>query len=370
MTELLKNVYSESFFEMLSKQIKAEILEFNEKQFTNEIFFEEWERLELKQRMTHIAKVLRTHLNQDYSIAVNQICSIIDRHKREHSNGFNFEFMLFPEFVQLFGLEDFENSIAAIERITQFTSCEFVVRHFIVKYPQEMILQMQNWANHRHHYVRRLSSEGMRTRLPWAIGVKELKDNPQHILPILEKLILDESDWVRKSVSNSLNDLSKDYPEMVISFIKKWKDHSEKIDKALKHGSRTLLKQGNFEILAVFGVNSLAKIELTNFKLRTEKISFGESINFHFELKNLDDTDIYTRIEYNVYFLRKNGFYKSKVFKISEKNLAKNAKISIEKAHSFKEISTRKYYEGKQKIALIINGVERQVFDFFLLKKK
>ncbi len=366
MAELLKNVYSETFFEMLSKQIKAEILEFDENKFTEEIFFDGWETLELKQRMTHIAQVLRTHLNKDYSLAVNQICSIIDRHKREYSNGFNFEFMLFPEFVQLFGLEDFPNSIASIERITQFTSCEFVVRHFIVKYPQEMILQMQSWANHPHHYVRRLASEGMRTRLPWAIGVKELKDNPQHILPILEKLILDESDWVRKSVSNSLNDLSKDYPEMVITFIKKWKNHSEKIDKALKHGSRTLLKKGNLEILSVFGVNSLAKIELANFNLNSPKISFGEAIDFQFELKNLDDKDIYTRIEYKVYFLRMNGIYNSKVFKISEKNLVKNSKILIVKAHSFKEISTRKYYEGKQKIALIINGVESDLLEFEL----
>ncbi len=112
MAELLKNVYSKSFFEMLSKQIKAEILEFNEKQFTKEIYSEEWDSLELKQRMTHIAKVLRTHLNHDYALALKQICSIIDRHKREHPNGFNFEFMLFPEFVQLFGLEDFKISLS------------------------------------------------------------------------------------------------------------------------------------------------------------------------------------------------------------------------------------------------------------------
>ncbi|MES2589015.1 MAG: DNA alkylation repair protein [Bacteroidota bacterium] len=366
MAELLKHVYSKFFFEMLSKQIQAEILDFNEKQFMKEIFSKEWESYELKQRMTHIAKVLRNHLHKDYPSALNQICSIIDRHKREHPNGFNFEFMLFPEFVQLFGLDDFKNSVLAIEKITQFTSCEFVVRHFIVKFPDEMILQMQNWANHEHHYVRRLASEGMRTRLPWAIGVRVLKENPKHILPILERLITDESDWVRKSVSNSLNDLSKDYPLLVIDFTKKWINKTEKIDKALKHACRTFLKQGNLEVLNLFGVNSSAKIELLEIKC-AKKVQMGETLEFQFSVENKEQSDVFIRLEYKIYFLRQNGIHNSKVFKISEKTLSFASKIEVKKLHSFKAISTRKYYPGKQKIAFIVNGKESESFEFLLM---
>jgi hypothetical protein len=45
----------------------------------------------------------------------------------------------------------------------------------------------------------------------------------------------------------------------------------------------------------------------------------------------------------------------------------KKSSSIIEKTHSFKLITTRKYHSGNQKIAVIINGKESQALDFTLL---
>jgi 3-methyladenine DNA glycosylase AlkC len=368
MAEPLKNIYSEKFFEAFSEILADEITSFDKHKFSKEIFSSNWHELELKQRMTRIAQVLRKHLDPNYKKSLEQICSIIDKQRRNHSNGFNFEFMFFPEFIQLFGLEDFENSINAIEKVTQYTSCEFVVRHFLNSYPEEMSKQMFAWSGHKHHYVRRLASEGMRTKLPWAVKVNHLSTEPEKILPLLEKLIEDEAEWVRKSVANSLNDLSKDIPDLVIEFAQKWTNKSTEINKVLKHGLRTLLKQGNVEALKLFGLNADSKVELVECQIVANKVQIGEHLEFQFELKNLEENPIQIRLEYRIYFLRENGTLFPKTFKISERSLAAFEIHKNSKRHSFKPITTRKYKTGLHKVALIVNGKELVVKKFRLIK--
>lgn len=54
------------------------------------------------------------------------------------------------------------------------------------------------WSTHKHPTVRRLSSEGSRRRLPWAMAIPALKKNPARIIPILENLKNDPSESVRR----------------------------------------------------------------------------------------------------------------------------------------------------------------------------
>ncbi len=64
--------------------------------------------------------------------------------------------------------------------------------------------------------------------------------DPTPILPILEALIDDDEDYVRRSVANSLNDIAKDHPDLVADFVER---HAEGASKnrlwLLKHASRT-----------------------------------------------------------------------------------------------------------------------------------
>ncbi|MBK7697724.1 MAG: DNA alkylation repair protein [Saprospiraceae bacterium] len=58
--------------------------------------------------------------------------------------------------------------------------------------------------------------------------MKQFVLDPNPIIPVLELMMEDDSEYVRKSVANNLNDISKDHPEVVINLIKKWKDASKK----------------------------------------------------------------------------------------------------------------------------------------------
>ncbi len=366
MAELLKHRYSEAFFELLCAELAAEIPGFNQTDFLKQVFSKEWENYELKERMTHIAQCLKPVFHPDYRQAVQQINALIARHRREHPNGFNFEFMFFPEFVQRFGLDDFETSVAAMEQITQFTSCEFAVRHFLLRYPEKMVKQMQHWASHPHSYVRRLASEGLRTRLPWAIKVPLLFDNPQLILPVLDQLVNDESEWVRRSVANSLNDLNKDFPQLAIAFTRKWKDHSPEVNQALKHGMRTLLKQGHPEVLPLFGIATDIPGLHTEFALGNDRVALGKELEFSLKITSREESPLFLRLEYRLYFLRQNGKHNAKTFKISEKNITSHEALQISKKHSFKAITTRAYYPGEHFISLVVNGNEREKTAFLI----
>lgn len=366
MAEPLKAIYSEQFFASYLKDVKCLLPDFKENLFVQQIFSEDWGQKELKQRMMHIAFVLRNFLDPSYPKAIQQIIDLIQIHRSDKSNGFNFECMFYPEFVSNFGLDDLESSVYAMEYITQFTSCEFAVRHFLNTYPEQMITQMQAWSKHPHAYVRRLASEGMRTKLPWAIKVPILVNEPQHIHPILETLVNDESEWVRKSVANNLNDLSKDFPDFVKDFTKKWMNHSDEVNKVLKHACRTMLKKGDMECLELFGVSHNTAIDLRNFKVLTPTLNIGDSLSFEFQLENKGNEDVLLRIEYFIYFLRGKLAHYPKIFKISEKTLKGNSTQTIQKSHSFKEITTRKYYPGEHFISVVINGRESEKITFKL----
>ncbi|RYZ28409.1 MAG: DNA alkylation repair protein, partial [Chitinophagaceae bacterium] len=222
MAEPLKNIYSPTFFEHFTATIKPVLPKFRKQQFLNQVFDTEWEAKALKQRMRHIATVLADHLPGSYAQQVDLIIRLIEQLK---SNGAKagFEYMFFPDFVEQYGLADVKTSLRAMETITQFISCEFAIRPFLLKYPKEVMAQMLTWSLNPHDHVRRFSSEGCRPRLPWAMAIPQFKKDPSPILSILQNLKADQSLFVRKSVANNLNDIAKDHPETVVGLVKGWK---------------------------------------------------------------------------------------------------------------------------------------------------
>ncbi len=317
--------------------------------------------------MKHTSLVLRSFFPDDFVKTAKLIEKIVKHLKQRNIKEGSLEFMFLPDYIETYGINHYKASINLMEIVTQFTSCEFAVRPFIIKYGDTMLQQMHQWSLHSSHHVRRLASEGSRPRLPWAIALPELKKDPIPILPILENLKNDPSEYVRRSVANSLNDISKDNPAIVIATAKKWRGKSKETDALLKHGSRTLLKQGNAEILKSFGLTFNEKILTRQFKILTLQVKVGSSLVFCFSIQNSDKKSFNVRIEYAIYYLQNNGQYAKKVFKISERQLQPLEKIDIARKQSFRIITTRKFYPGQQKLSLIINGQESKPRMFELL---
>jgi len=179
----------------------------------------------------------------------------------------------------------------------------------------------------------------------------------------LELLKDDTSKYVRKSVANNINDISKDHPDIVIDLTKKWIDKNKECDALLKHGCRTLLKNSNQEALKLFGFFCVENVTVKDFTI-SKNVNLGEELSFSFDLQAPSSLGK-LRIEFALHFLRKNNQHNKKVFKISEGFVQERHK-KITKIYSFKKISTRVYYTGIQKISIIING-EVFITDDFML---
>ncbi len=368
MSTLFKDIYSAEFYDRFSKVLEKTIPSFDKNKFIGLIFDDQFESYELKERMAHTAKVLGKFLPDDFAEATDTLKLIIDNLRKENIKEDSIEFMFFPEYIVMHGLDDYENSISTIEFVTQFTSCEFSVRPYILKYEEKMLAQMLVWSKHENYWVRRLSTEGSRPRLPWAMAIPSLKKDPLPILPILENLKNDESDTVRRSVANNLNDISKDNPEIVINIAKKWKGLDKQTDALVKHACRTLLKQANPEVLKLFGLDS-RHIKLSDFRILTPRVSIGDKLEFAFSILNKNTRSQLVRLEYGLYYMKKNGELAKKVFKISEREIEHNKLFEIERKQSFKLITTRKFYPGKHQLSIIINGQESQQQEFELVDK-
>ena len=322
------------------------------------IFQKDWKSLELKARMSRIAEAMKLLLPRNFPTAAKLVKELVEQLEKDHFSKDSFEFMFIPEYIEKNGIEYLKESLDAFEKITQFTSCEFAIRPFIIRYQEETMRQMLSWSRHAHASVRRLSSEGCRSRLPWAMAIPNFKKDAAPILPILENLKADPSLYVRKSVANNLNDISKDHVDLTLKIAKKWYGKNKDTDWVVKHASRTLLKAGHPEIMVLFGYANIQQLKVSSIKVKTPKVKFGRELKFEFSILNQLNKEASTRIEYAIYFLKSNGSQNKKVFKISERILSPKQQLDIQKSHSIIPISTRKYYAGEHGVALIINGIE------------
>ncbi len=361
----LKDVYSPEFYEQLSTGLETVVDGFDRRRFSESIFTSAFEGMELKQRMTHTIERIAEWLPADFNEAAGQLEALIDTLRAAGHREQSFEYMFLPEFIETRGLDHFERSVEAFEFVTQYTSCEFAVRPFIHRYGQSMLDRMLEWSGHPHEMVRRLASEGSRPRLPWAMALPALKQDPAPLLPILDNLKQDPSDSVRRSVANNLNDISKDNPAFVLARVRAWQGLSAETDALLKHACRTLLKQGDPETLALFGYDATG-IEISGFEIDTPTVNFGDALSFRFNVDNQSGAARTLRLEYAVHHLKKNGSLALKVFKISERELPAGAAETIERAHRIKPITTRQYYAGEHRVSVIVNGQETDSIGFWL----
>lgn len=355
--EPFKNIYNDRFFNGFTDILTKTLGGFDKKRFLQKVYDDAWESRELKQRMKHIALVLQEFLPGSYDQGIAKIKDIITALRGKGITG-GLEYMIFTEYVENFGLDHYDTSMKAMEFITQFISCEFAVRPFIVRYPDKVMRQMLQWSKHESDQVRRFSSEGCRPRLPWAMALPALKKDPSPILPILENLKDDPSEFVRKSVANNLNDIAKDNPGVVLDIVKRWQGHSPRTNWIIKHGSRTLLRKAHPQAMKLFGLAAADKIVVDKLKIANNSIGIGEALVFSFHLTNTGHKPIKLRVEYGIDYMKSNGKGNRKLFKITENTYQPGQTYTFQRTQSFRNLTTRKHYAGKHALSIVINGQE------------
>ncbi len=309
-----------------------------------------WEERELKQRLRHLAECLGEVL-PDYPEALDVL-----RRAAEQTDGFMG--MALSEFVLCHGQEDPERSLDALHCFTRYGSGEFAVRPFLESDPEGTLAVMLRWTGDDNEHVRRLASEGCRPRLPWAPALPAFKADPAPILPILEALKDDPSEYVRRSVANNLNDISKDHPDTVLAIAERWIGHSGNTDRIVKHACRTMLKAGEPRAMRIFGFADPAHLRVENLTLAEGAVPIGGELPFAFDLVNGEDGERKVRLEYRVEYVKARGKRSSKVFQIKEAAMGPG-EHHVERRLSLQERSTRKHYPGTHGIAIVVNGVEK-----------
>jgi len=329
--------------------------------FMNSVMDETWADLELKDRGRKICVTLGKYLPPDYKESIKILDAVILEHGEKWDVFFP---IVLSDFIEVFGQSeaDWDISIAALANYTKYGSSEFAVRPFIINHEERMMAQMFAWAKDENEHVRRLASEGCRPALPWGQALTKYKKDPTPVLAILEQLKTDPSPYVRKSVANNLNDISKTHPDLVAKLAKDWYGKSADTDWIVKHGCRTLLKKGNRDVLAIFGFDDADAIEVSDFALEKSSTTIGSDITFSFAVYIKKDTKL--RLEYGIDYVKSNGKTNRKIFQISESVVEKDLNKNYTRKHSFADVSTRKHYPGTHSVTLIVNGAEHRTLDF------
>ncbi|MDF2964131.1 MAG: hypothetical protein K0S39_5866 [Paenibacillus sp.] len=204
--------------------------------------------LELKGRVAVIAEQLQRALPSSYPESVLILLKIVGPENETEQGMFTNGYFLMPVacFVEKYGLEHFGISMNALHEITKRHTSEYAVRPFLERYPDDSMKLLNIWQRDPNLHVRRLVSEGPRPRLPWAKRIDALKGDPAHNLALLELLLEDSSLYVRKSVANHVNDLTKDYKEVTLDWLR---DRIERggihMAWVAHHGLRSLVKSGD-----------------------------------------------------------------------------------------------------------------------------
>jgi 3-methyladenine DNA glycosylase AlkC len=193
-------------------------------------------------RMDILAGALDRHVPGDYAARLAIFHQILGDELATEAGMFTQGWWLWPiaRYVERHATENFAASVAFIESLTRRHTGEFAVRPLLVAFPDAMLDVMTGWSRSDNVHVRRLSSEGVRIRLPWAKKLTVALDHFPVYKALLTHLKDDPSRFVQKSVGNNLNDLFKDAPEKAREIIAGWE--AEPLSPAarwvVRHGMR------------------------------------------------------------------------------------------------------------------------------------
>ena len=323
--------------------------------------------LELKARVYYLINVLADYLPRDFSQTA-LLLQQVPPHWPANAEQGDYGFAAWPliDYVAVYGLAYPDIALQTLKILTPLFTAEFAIRPFLQQHFDLTYGYLQQWARDDNYHVRRLASEGCRPRLPWGQRVPYLMSNHQEIITILEQLKDDNSDYVRRSVANNLNDISKDYPEKVIGVAQRWLANEPTVHRQwiIKHATRGLVKSGHADVLALLGFSQKLNIKNLDFSLNKTQISMNETVKLSLSFCLPKAQNLV--IDYALHLPRANGKKSIKVFKWKTGLLAAG-EHHLSQNYTFKVITTRRYYLGEHYFEVLVNGQSVGVSTLVLL---
>lgn len=321
--------------------------------------------LEMKARAMQIASALEATLPEDFDTAAGVLQAALapapdherlgEMHRSEEGLA-GWILWAVGEYVARRGMHAPERALALLAELTQRFSAEFAIRPFIVAHPELAFATLQRWTTHKSSHVRRLVSEGSRPRLPWGLQLKSLIADPGPTLPLLRALQDDESEYVRRSVANHLNDIAKDHPAIVAQWLEEHLPDAPAPRRALlKHASRTLVKKGDPRVLKAWGLGAPLRGSAT-LALSPARLKLGGALQLALQLQSAAAKAQRLVIDYAVHHVKADGRLTPKVFKGWNVELPPRGALALAKRHPVKPITTRRYHAGRHVVEVLVNG--------------
>lgn len=306
--------------------------------------------LSVMQRMARVSECLHAVLPLDYEASLEVLRALAPRLNS------GFVSMCLPHYVASYGAHAFDVSMDALKYFTAFGSSEFAIRHFLRSDLDRSLNLMHDWSLDDNEHVRRLASEGCRPRLPWSFRLEPIQADPKLAAKILDNLKADSNLYVRKSVANHLNDITKDHPDWVLDRIEGWSLDNRHSAWIARHALRSLIKQGNQRALAIIGAGGKPEVEIVDVKVEPPVIGLGEKITLSFAVKSTVQSSQRLVIDYAIDYVKANGSTSAKVFKLKALTLPGNAIEVLSRGQQIKELTTRRHYAGRHAVHIMVNG--------------
>lgn len=306
--------------------------------------------LSLIERLKRVSRCLHAGLPPDLPRALDILRRLAPRLDNR------FVTLILPEYVAMYGLDDYDRSMEALRFFTSFGSSEFAVRAFLRQDLLRGLAYMARWSRDEDEHVRRLASEGCRPRLPWSFRLTALMADPAPVKVILDNLRADPSLYVRKSVANHLNDITKDNPAWVMDLLEGWDLEQPDTAWIARHALRSLIKKGDRRALGLLGAGEAAQVRVEAMSVTPAAIRLGDTVRLAFRLHSTSPLPQRLVIDYAIHYVKKNGGTSIKVFKLKTLLLAPYAAIDIIRKQTVRDFTTRVHYAGKHAVEVFING--------------
>jgi len=349
MAEPFKNLIGPAVVRTMAAQLQQAWPAFDRKRFER-LALAGLDSLEMKARAMQITAALEATLPRDFDLAA----AVLDSGFIAGLEGWGLWGV--GEYVARHGQASPKRALALLHGLTQRFTAEWAIRPFILRHPELTFATLQRWCSDPSEHVRRLVSEGSRPRLPWGLQLKPLIADPSPTLPLLEALQDDPSDYVRRSVANHLNDIAKDHPALVADWLERHVPASSAERRALlRHASRTLIKRGDPRVLHAWGVGTPLR-GTAALHIEPGRAVLGDSVTLQVLLQPKGRQPQRLAIDYAVHHVKANGSTSPKVFKGWTLELDAGEPLRLCKRHALKPITTRRYFGGRHRVELLVNG--------------
>jgi 3-methyladenine DNA glycosylase AlkC len=267
-----------------------------------------------------------------------------------------FATLFLPDYVAQHGRGDVAVSLEALRHFTRYGSAEFAIREFLRDDLHGTLATVTGWAGDENEHVRRLASEGTRPRLPWSFHLPAIAADPSLAAPVLEALRADNSLYVRKSVANHLNDVTRAHPDWVLKRVGQWPRDNAHTAWIVKRALRSLIKAGDRRALAVIGAGKKAKVRVLRFTVSPARLRLGGRVTFALQLVSTASTAQQLVVDYAVHYVKKSGVTAAKVFKWKEMTAGPREAIDLRRSQTIRDFTTRRHYPGRHVVDVVING--------------